>query len=973
MTEQTHDPAVHDIFSAVDPFAPRHLGPREADLNTMLSELGFDSLDALTEKIIPDSIQLDGSMGLDGPRGEYATLHEIRKIANKNQVFRSLIGQGYYGTIIPPAILRKILENPNWYTPYTPYQAEIAQGRLEALLNFQTMVTDLTGMEISNASLLDEATAAAEAMAMCFAIGRRNRPVFFASDSCHPQTLAVLETRAESMGMELRVGAPESIDLTGENGEHMCGFLLQYPTTDGRIEDYRDLINRGHEAGVQAVVATDLLALTLITPPGEFGADIVVGSSQRFGVPIGFGGPHAAFLATHEKHARKMPGRIVGMSRDAQGNPAYRLAIQTREQHIKRDKATSNICTAQVLLAVIASMYAVWHGPQGLQRIARRVHGMTAILAEQLKRLGHEVPTEVFFDTITVRPAGQSVHAIMRRARERRINLRKIDDMTIGISLDETTDLKVLAELFEVFATTPQQVEALPAERDFQTLANQVDLEFPERVKRSSGYLTHPVFNRYHSEHEMLRYLIRLSQKDLSLAHAMIPLGSCTMKLNSASEMIPITWPEFANMHPFCPEDQAEGYHELFGQLKSWLARITGFPAVSLQPNAGSQGEYAGLLTIRSYLRAMGQTKRDICLIPISAHGTNPASAIIAGMRVVPVNCDEKGDIDLDDLNVKADQHSEELAAIMITYPSTHGVFEHKVREVCAIVHEHGGQVYMDGANMNAQVGLTSPAMIGADVCHLNLHKTFCIPHGGGGPGMGPIACARHLAPYLPGDPIHGRGAVSAAPSGSPAILPISWMYIRMMGDAGLRKATQVAILNANYMAKKLEGHYDILYTGTSGLVAHEFIVDCRGFQKSADISVEDIAKRLMDFGFHAPTMSFPVSGTLMIEPTESESKEELDRFCEAMIQIRQEIKAIESGDMDKENNPLHNAPHSWRKMTGDHWPHPYTREQAAYPLAWVKERKFWPAVGRIDNVFGDRNLHCTCPSIEDICELQEA
>ena len=964
------DPAVADIFAPGDPFAPRHLGPREAELQVMLEAVGCESLDALTDDIVPASIRLPDGLSLDGPRGEFATLGEIREIANKNQVFRSLIGQGYYGTIIPPAILRKILENPNWYTPYTPYQAEIAQGRLEALLNFQTMVCDLTGMEIANASLLDEATAAAEAMAMCYAIGRQKKPGFFAADDCHPQTLAVLETRAESMGMELRVGAPESFDFsTGD----LCGFLLQYPATDGRIEDYRDIIARGKEAGAQAVVATDLLALTLLTPPGEFGADVVVGTSQRFGVPMGFGGPHAAFLATHEQHARKMPGRIVGMSKDAQGNPAYRLAIQTREQHIKRDKATSNICTAQVLLAVIASMYAVWHGPEGLRRIARRVHGMTVLLAEQLKRQGHEVPNEVFFDTITVRPAGRSVHRIIRAARDRRINLRKIDDVTIGISLDETTDLKLLETLADIFKPTGDVAQQLSSEFDAQSLAAELDFNFPTRFARQSGFLTHEVFNKYHSEHEMLRYLLRLAKKDLSLAHSMIPLGSCTMKLNAASEMIPITWPQFADMHPFCPDDQAEGYHELFGQLKSWLADITGFPAVSLQPNAGSQGEYAGLLTIRSYLRAQGQGKRDICLIPLSAHGTNPASAVIAGMRIVPVQCDERGDIDLDDLKVKADQHSEQLAAIMITYPSTHGVFEEKVREVCAIVHEHGGQVYMDGANMNAQVGLTSPGMIGADVCHLNLHKTFCIPHGGGGPGMGPIACGRHLAPYLPGDPMTGRGAVSAAPSGSPAILPISWMYIRMMGNTGLRRATQVAILNANYMARQLEGHYDVLYTGKSGRVAHEFIVDCRGFQKSADISVEDIAKRLMDFGFHAPTMSFPVAGTLMIEPTESESKEELDRFCEAMIQIRKEIAAIEAGELDLENNPLHNAPHSWRKMTGDDWPHPYTREQAAYPLPWVKDRKFWPAVGRIDNVFGDRNLHCTCPSVEEICELQEA
>ena len=928
----------------------------------MLSVVGCNSLDELMEQTIPSDIRLSEPLRLSGlPRAlsEHEALDRLREMAKKNQVYRSMIGMGYSGTLTPLPILRHILENPLWYTPYTPYQAEISQGRLEALLNFQTMVSDLTALPLANASLLDEATAAAEAMAMCFGIANRRKPVFLVSDQCHPQTLAVVRTRARSMGIDARVVA----DVEAELSDQVCGVLLQVPATDGRLVDHAALADRAHEVGALVVAACDLLALTLIQPPGEWGADIAVGNSQRFGVPMGYGGPHAAFMATRDKYARKMPGRIVGVSKDAHGKLGYRLAIQTREQHIRRDKATSNICTSQVLLAVMAGMYAVYHGPQGLRDIARGIHAKARALAAGLERLGHELRSDRFFDTLAVSPARHSADAMLAAAQGRRINLRKLDEETVGIALDETTTWDDLRDLLEIFANGVAlgfEVEDLVAE-----LPDQSPI-----ADRQSEYLAHPVFNRYHSEHELLRYITRLQRKDISLADSMIPLGSCTMKLNAAAEMTPVTWPEFANLHPFCPADQAQGYAELFADLETWLAEISGFDAASLQPNAGSQGEYAGLLAIRGYHEQRGEGQRHICLIPTSAHGTNPASAVVAGFQVVAVACDEQGNIDVDDLRAKAQQHREHLACLMITYPSTHGVFERAVREACQIIHDHGGQVYMDGANMNAQVGLTSPGAIGADVCHLNLHKTFCIPHGGGGPGMGPIAVREHLAPHLPVDSVEAEAAkrpvVSAAHHGSAAILPISWMYIAMMGGEGLTRATQIAILNANYMAARLRDHYDVLYTGSTGRVAHEFITDCRMFEKTADVRVEDIAKRLIDFGYHAPTMSFPVPGTLMIEPTESESREELDRLCDALIAIREEITAVEAGTLDREDNPLHHSPHTAEVVSADEWSHRYRREQAAYPRAWVRESKYWPPVGRIDNVHGDRNLVCTCPPMSE-------
>jgi len=909
-----------------------------------------------------------------------------------------------------------VFQNPGWYTQYTPYQAEISQGRLEALLTFQTMVADLTGLPIANASLLDEATAAAEAMHMCLDLApagpRGERNVFLAASSCHPQTLAVVRTRAEAAGVEVRElpldGATLDAALEGVELDDVFGVLLQYPTTDGQVLDYEPLAARVHAAGALVVAAADLLALTLLRPPGEFGADVAVGSSQRFGVPLGYGGPHAAFLATREEYKRQIPGRIIGVSRDAQGGVAYRMAMQTREQHIRREKATSNICTAQALLAVMAAMYAVYHGPAGLEAIARRVHALAATLAAGLRRLGYGTPAEPFFDTVRVELGGGragGAAGVLAAAAARRINLRRLDDTAVGVALDETTTAGDVAELLAVFAQAADSANGANAEID--TRLETLDAAapgFPEPHARTSAFLTHPVFHRYHTEHEMLRFLKRLESRDLSLTTSMIPLGSCTMKLNASTEMAPVTWPEFADLHPYAPREQALGYQVLFSTLESWLCEITGFAAASLQPNSGAQGELAGLMTIRAYLRSRraargghaAQPQRDVCLIPVSAHGTNPASATMAGLKVVPVACDAAGNVDLSDLEAKAAAHRDRLAAIMVTYPSTHGVFEQGIRELCAIVHRHGGQVYMDGANMNAMVGLCRPGDIGADVCHLNLHKTFCIPHGGGGPGMGPICVAPHLAPFLPGHPLGALGGaaagdppagsaagdgnaeagdgagerlgavgpVAAAPWGSAGILPISWVYIALMGALGLTRATATAILNANYMAARLRPHYPVLYSGAGGRVAHEFILDLRPFKTSAGVEAEDVAKRLMDYGFHAPTQSFPVAGTLMIEPTESESKAELDRFCDALIAIREEIRAIEEGRSDRRDNPLHGAPHTAREAAADGWSHSYGREQAVFPAPWVREHKFWPAVGRIDNVWGDRNLFCSCPPV---------
>ncbi len=951
------------LIAAQDDFVPRHIGPTPADIEAMLATLGAADLGALTRQAVPDDIRLDRPLDLPARLGESAAIARLRALAGQNTVAHSLIGLGYHGTVTPPVIQRNILENPGWYTQYTPYQAEIAQGRLEALVNFQTMVADLCGLPLANASLLDEGTAAAEAMAMCFAAARRKKARFWIDAHTHPQTIAVLRTRAEPLGIELHVGRAERADFAGGD---LCGVLVQYPDTRGRLRDFRALADTAHAAGALVVAATDLLALTLITPPGEWGADIAIGNSQRFGVPLGGGGPHAAFIATHETHKRQMPGRIVGVSKDAAGSPAYRLALQTREQHIRRDKATSNICTAQVLLAVIAGMYGVYHGPEGLRRIARRVRGLTDVLARGLTALGHAIEDAPFFDTLTVEVDDPA--AVLAVARADGINLRDFGDgRQLGVALDETCDLRTVERVLRAFAAGSDPAVKLP---DADALLDEA-LGVAAAFERKTDFMTHPVFHSHHGEHALLRYMHQLQSRDLSLTTSMIPLGSCTMKLNATTEMLAVTWPEFGGIHPFAPAEQQKGYATLFADLERWLAEITGFAAVSLQPNAGSQGEYAGLLVIRAWHHDRGEAHRDVCLIPTSAHGTNPASAVMAGMRVVAVRCDARGDIDVDDLAAKAEKHADRLAALMITYPSTHGVFEARIREICEVVHRHGGQVYMDGANMNAQVGLCRPGDIGADVCHLNLHKTFCIPHGGGGPGMGPIGVAAHLAPFLPGHPLQAVGGekaigpISAAPYGSPSILPISYAYIAMMGAEGLTRATEVAILNANYMAQRLSGHYDILYTGDHGRVAHEFILDCRGFQKSAGITVDDIAKRLMDYGFHAPTMSWPVAGTLMVEPTESEPREELDRFCEAMIGIRDEIRAIEEGRADRDDNPLKHAPHTAAAVTADHWPHGYSRQEAAWPAPWTARHKFWPAVARVDNAWGDRNLMCTCPPME--------
>ncbi len=919
----------------------------------MLGDLGCATLDELAARTVPRGIRSQQPMALPPATDEAGVIAELRGLAERNLRRTSLIGLGYHGTHTPPVILRNVLENPGWYTAYTPYQAEIAQGRLEALLNFQTLVCELTGMEIANASLLDEATAAAEAMSMAHAVARAKSDVIAVAADLHPQTRAVVATRAAPLGIRL-VDAPPG-DVAAIRAARPFAVLLQYPGSTGALRDLTAEIEAAHEGAALAIVAADPLALVLLTPPGEMGADIVVGSAQRFGVPMGFGGPHAGFMATRDTFKRHMPGRLVGISQDAAGHPAMRLALQTREQHIRREKATSNICTAQVLLAVIAGMYAVWHGPEGLRRIARRVNLQARLLAASAARGGFPLRHEVFFDTIAIE-AGAQADALMQAALDAGFNLRRIDATGIGIALDETVTREALVRLAGVLGGDPG--EAAPA--------------LPAPLVRRSGLLAQPVFNLHHAEHEMLRYLKRLEDKDVALNRSMIPLGSCTMKLNAAAEMIPVTLPGFADIHPFAPADQTEGFKTLIDRLSAWLLAATGFAGVSLQPNAGSQGEYAGLLAIRAFHAANGQGNRDICLIPSSAHGTNPASAAMAGLRVVVLGCDRDGNIDLADLRSRADQHADKLACLMITYPSTHGVFEEQVMDICRIVHERGGQVYMDGANMNAQVGLTSPARIGADVCHLNLHKTFCIPHGGGGPGVGPIGVAGHLLPHLPNHPLRadagpasGYGPVSAAPFGSALILPIAYAYIRMMGADGLTRATEVAILNANYVARRLRPHYPVLYTGANDMVAHECIIDCRGFAAEAGVMVEDIAKRLQDYGYHAPTMSWPVAGTLMIEPTESESKAELDRFCEAMIAIRHEIADIAAGRLHRDDNPLKNAPHTARDVTSDTWTHAYPRERAAFPLPWVATTKYWPPVKRVDNVYGDRNLVCTCAPLE--------
>ncbi len=945
-----------------DRFVNRHLGPRPADIRAMLDTLGYASMEEFIDAVVPEDIRLRRPLALPPGRSERDVLQALRGMAAQNQVFRSYLGQGYAGCFTPQVIQRNVLENPGWYTAYTPYQAEIAQGRLEALLNFQTMVADLTGLEVANASLLDEATAAAEAMALTVAAAPATEtPTYLVDTGCHPQTIAVVQTRAASRGVTVVVDDPSRFTF----GPGVVGALVQYPATDGALHDFRPLCERAHAEGALVTAATDLLALTLLTPPGEWGADIAVGNSQRFGVPMGYGGPHAAFFATREAFKRQLPGRIIGVSRDAQGRPALRMALQTREQHIRRDKATSNICTAQVLLAVMASMYAVYHGPEGLRRIAERVHTLTVLLANALRRLRYTVVHEAFFDTLCVEVEPWALPRLLDAARARQINLRPLTPTRLCVALDETVTVGDLADLIAVFSIN----DALPFM--LNDLGERAEATIPAAMRRGSPYLTHPVFHRYRSETEMLRYLRRLEARDLSLTSAMIPLGSCTMKLNATTEMAAVSWREFNRLHPFVPLDQAQGYQMLFRQLESQLTEITGFAAVSLQPNAGSQGEYAGLLVIAAYHRARGEGHRNTCLIPVSAHGTNPASAVMAGMQVVVVKSDAQGNIDVEDLRTKAAQHKDTLAALMVTYPSTHGVFEGSIQEVCRIVHEHGGQVYMDGANMNAQVGLCRPGDMGADVCHLNLHKTFCIPHGGGGPGMGPIAVARHLADHLPDHPAvrlgHADpcGTVSAAPWGSAAILPISWAYVALMGAEGLTEATRIAILNANYIAKRLEDHYPLLYAGRDGLIAHECIIDTRPFKASAGVDVEDIAKRIIDYGFHPPTVSFPVPGTLMIEPTESESKEELDRFCDALIAIRDEIREVETGTASRDNNLLGNAPHTLERVIADDWDLPYPRERAAFPSEATRAHKVWPTVGRIDGAYGDRHLVCTCPPVE--------
>ncbi len=942
-----------DLQNAAE-FITRHVGPSADDQQQMLSALGCTNLQQLTAQVVPEAIAMAEDLAIVDGCTEAQALAELREIASHNRVFKSFIGQGYYGTITPNVIQRNILENPAWYTAYTPYQPEISQGRLEALINFQTMISDLTGMEMSNSSMLDEGTAAAEAMALCQRMSKSKSSRFFVDSDCLPQTIEVIKTRAEPMGIEVEVADPAS--FSGE----AFGILLQYPGASGEVRNYREIIGKVQEQKGLAVMAADILSLVLLESPGSLGADVAIGTTQRFGVPLGFGGPHAGYMATREAYKRNLPGRLVGLSQDANGDPAYRLALQTREQHIRREKATSNICTAQVLLAVIAGMYAVYHGPQGLQRIAQRVHLLTSVLAEGL-RLNNLLPTNThWFDTLTLH-TGNRTGEIVAAAEAREINLRQIDAEHIGLSIDETTGSDDIVALWDILLGEHSL--------NLDTLAAEVAGSLPDDLIRTDGFLTHPTFNSYHSETEMLRYLRRLADKDIALDRAMIPLGSCTMKLNATAEMLPITWPEFSNMHPFAPTDQTGGYRVMIDQLESMLCAATGYDAMSLQPNAGSQGEYAGLLAIRGYHESRGDAHRTMCLIPSSAHGTNPASAQMCGMKVVLVKCDDQGNVDIADLKEKAAAHSENLAAIMVTYPSTHGVFEEGIKEICQIVHDHGGQVYIDGANLNAMVGVCQPGKFGGDVSHLNLHKTFCIPHGGGGPGVGPIGVGEHLAPFLPKEDEGGerRGAqVSAAPFGSASILPITWMYIRMMGRVGLKQATEVAILNANYIANRLQEHYQVLYTGANGRVAHECILDVRPIKDDVGISVDDIAKRLIDYGFHAPTMSFPVSGTLMIEPTESESKAELDRFCDAMIAIKHEVNQVANGEFQLDDNPLVSAPHTAAIVTADEWNRAYSRSQAAYPVDSLLDSKYWPPVGRLDNVFGDRNLICSCPSMSD-------
>ncbi len=960
-------------FDPTDTFQPRHIGPRPSDLRDMLDVVGAASLDELMDQAIPASIRLSGALDLPVAESESQFLEELARTATRNVGYRSFIGLGYYGTLTPSVILRNVLENPGWYTPYTPYQAEVAQGRLEALLNFQTMVRDLTAMEVANASVLDEATAAAEAMAMLHRIrARRPGPAdrFVVSAGCFPQTIDVVGGRAEPLGIEVVVvGTSEIVDAINDE---TFGVLVQNPDADGAARSIGGIVTRAHAEGAMVAVATDLLALTLLRPPGEDGADVVVGCAQRFGVPMGYGGPHAGFFATREKHVRQMPGRVIGVSVDAQGRQAYRMAIQTREQHIRRERATSNICTAQALLANIAGFYAVYHGPDGLTRIARRVHNLTRLLTERLQALGLSQRNEAFFDTVRVDTGSVGTSAIREAAEAARMNFRYFDDGDIGLSLDETTTDEDVDAIVRVFA----DVTNAPVAQGTVEPA-----ELPVALRRTSEFLTHPVFNRHRSELEMMRYLKQLERKDLGLDTSMIPLGSCTMKLNAATEMRPVTWSEFSTVHPFVPPEQAGGYQEVFGELEEALRVITGLAAVSLQPNSGAQGEFAGLLVIRAYHRAHraeGEQVRDVVLIPASAHGTNPASAAMAGMRIVIVACDEHGNVDVGDLTAKAATHTDRLAALMVTYPSTHGVFEEAIAEICEVVHQHGGQVYMDGANMNAQVGLTSPAVIGADVCHINLHKTFAIPHGGGGPGMGPIAVASHLSPYLPRHPVVPTGGaqaiptISAAPWGSASILLISYAYIRMLGGEGMTEATRVAILSANYVKARLERHFDVLYTRPNGRVGHELVFDLRPFKAVVDLTEQDVAKRLMDYGFHAPTVSFPVAGTLMVEPTESEPREELDRFCEAMIQIRREIQQILNGSSDPRDNVLKNAPHTAEALTASDWTHPYTREEAAFPLPFVRANKYWPPVSRVDDTYGDRNLVCACPPVTSYMEEEE-
>ncbi len=952
-------------------FIRRHIGPSSAETASMLKALGASSLDEFISRVIPAQIRAARPLDLPPAKAERTALSYLRKMADRNEVFTSMIGMGYYGTVTPKVLLRNILENPGWYTAYTPYQAEVSQGRMEALLNYQQMVVDLTGMELANASLLDEGTAAAEAMAMAKRAGASSANAFFVDRDTHPQTIGVVQTRAEAFGYDIIIGDP----LTELDAAKVFGALLSYPGSSGEVRDFRGIIAKLHEAKALAIMATDLLALAVLTPPGELGADIAVGSAQRFGVPMGYGGPHAAFFATRDEYKRAMPGRVIGVSVDAAGNRALRMALQTREQHIRREKATSNICTAQVLLAVMASMFAVYNGPEGIRRMAERTHRLAAIFADAVKGFGYEVSSKSFFDTVTLHVPGRA-HALIAKAREKRINLRFVDADHLGVSFDQSTRRQELERLLTVFKT-----DALDKAKLDELDARTGEVIQPA-LRRTSGFLTHPVFSRYHSETEMLRYLRHLQSKDIALDRSMIALGSCTMKLNATTEMIPITWRNFAMMHPFAPLEQTQGYQQLFEELEAMLCEITGFDAVSLQPNAGSQGEYAGLLAIRNYHHANGNQHRDICLIPTSAHGTNPASAVMAGLKVVAVACDAQGNVDIADLEAKAKQHSAHLAALMLTYPSTHGVFEAGVKDICAIVHGQGGQVYMDGANLNAQVGLMRPAELGADVCHMNLHKTFCIPHGGGGPGMGPIGVRAHLAPHLPGHPVvtgvnpaagrdQHQGPVSAAPWGSASILPISWAYIAMMGGEGLTEATRIAILNANYIAHRLKDHFPVLYTGPGGHVAHECIIDMRWMKEAAGVGVEDVAKRLVDYGFHAPTMSFPVPDTMMIEPTESEAKGELDRFCDAMIEIRREIAEIVAGVADRNDNVLKHAPHTHALLFGE-WTRSYSKEKAFFPLKAGQPDKYWPPVGRVDNVFGDRNLVCTCPPMEAYAQAAE-